>query len=307
VDSYRYSIEKAIAYIENHLKKPLNVEEVAKHVNISYYHFHRTFYALTGETLGDYIRKRRLTQAACELLASDRRIIDIAIDYEFKSQEAFSRSFKNVYGMSPGSFRKKGVPPIISEKNTLLGKRLNHRMKKISISPEIIYIDEPIKIIGFKGKTSIANNRIPELWSEFRENVSRIPNVLNHAVSYGICLVSRDFNLHELTKFTSYYELVGLEVTNLDIIPEGMSGHYIKAGHYAIFTHQGRVMQLRNTYDYIWGTWIPNADYEIDLRDDFEVYGEDFYGPEDDKSIIRIYLPIKQPKCCLKYKDSRGI
>ncbi|RXT07790.1 AraC family transcriptional regulator [Ammoniphilus sp. CFH 90114] len=70
-------VENAIRFIEDHLTNPIAVEEVTKQVNFSYYHFHRLFKALTGETLGGYIRKRRLTEAAIHLLHTNHSIISI--------------------------------------------------------------------------------------------------------------------------------------------------------------------------------------------------------------------------------------
>ena len=72
-------------YIENHLGDPLTVEEVARHAGYSYYHLTRVFSALLGESVGSYIKKRRLSNGARELLYTDRRIIDIAISHGFES------------------------------------------------------------------------------------------------------------------------------------------------------------------------------------------------------------------------------
>ncbi|WP_378954322.1 AraC family transcriptional regulator [Pelosinus sp. sgz500959] len=52
---YHKALEQAVEYIEKHLKQSIKVEDVANHVNISYFHFHRIFFAATGEVLGDYI------------------------------------------------------------------------------------------------------------------------------------------------------------------------------------------------------------------------------------------------------------
>ena len=94
--NYEQSLEQAVVYIENHLGDALTVEEVARHAGYSYYHLTRVFSALLGESVGSYIKKRRLSSAARELLYTDRRIIDIAVSHGFESSEAFSRAFKSV-------------------------------------------------------------------------------------------------------------------------------------------------------------------------------------------------------------------
>jgi len=80
-----------------HLNEALSVEEVSKVTGYSYYHLNRQFIAILGESIGSYIKKRRLANAAQRLLYTDDKIITIAFDNNFESAEAFSRAFKTVY------------------------------------------------------------------------------------------------------------------------------------------------------------------------------------------------------------------
>ena len=75
------AIQKAINYIEEHLLEEINYEDVADHVNISSYEFHRAFSFMTGITPTIYIRNRRLSLAAKEIIDTDAKIIDIAFKY----------------------------------------------------------------------------------------------------------------------------------------------------------------------------------------------------------------------------------
>lgn len=95
--NYRKSLEQAVIYIENHLGYNIMVEDVAKAAGYSYYHLNRQFTAILGESIGSYIKKRRLADASKKLLYTDLKIIDIAIEYGFDSPEAFSRAFKAIY------------------------------------------------------------------------------------------------------------------------------------------------------------------------------------------------------------------
>lgn len=292
---YHKAIEEAIEYIEKHLKEPIKVEQVTKFVNVSYFHFHRIFFAVTGEMLGDYIRKRRLTQAACELLSTNERIINIALDYQFESQAAFSRSFKAVFGIMPGKFRKKGLQPYLSNKINITGKKLQHRMHQVSLQPEVVYIDKPLTIIGIKGKTSIKNNNIPNLWNELTRRWNEIENPSNPNVCYGISVVTDVQMPYDFMETTEYFEVVGTEVQNDSKLPVGMVKHQILPGYYAVFQHQGLANEIIDTYQYILGTWIYHCDYELDERDNFEIYGADYHGPENVASIARIYIAIHKP------------
>ncbi|MBP1994059.1 helix-turn-helix transcriptional regulator [Paenibacillus eucommiae] len=98
-------VKRAIDYIENNIKQKVGLQDIAKHVIISKFHFHRMFSVAVGTSIADYIRKRRLTRAALELVQTNKRILDIAIDYHFQSQEAFTRAFKKMFHLTPGQYR----------------------------------------------------------------------------------------------------------------------------------------------------------------------------------------------------------
>lgn len=106
--NYNNAIEKTILFIESHLTASFTVEDAAREAGYSYYHLNRQFSAVLGESVGSYIKKRRLSHAARELIYTERRIIDIALDHGFESSEAFSRAFKAVYHTSPAGYRKTG-------------------------------------------------------------------------------------------------------------------------------------------------------------------------------------------------------
>lgn len=101
----RENVYKALQFIENNLKNELSIETVANYVATSKYHFHRLFHSYVGTPLATYIRKRRLSNAATELLTTERRILEIALDYQFESQEAFTRAFKKMFQMTPGQYQ----------------------------------------------------------------------------------------------------------------------------------------------------------------------------------------------------------
>lgn len=98
-------VDKAIRYIEEHLREEIRLEDVARRAAVSIYHFHRIFQPIAGMSVTEYIRQRRLTHAAAELVRTDRRVLDIGLDYRFGTQEAFTRAFKKMFGMPPKQYR----------------------------------------------------------------------------------------------------------------------------------------------------------------------------------------------------------
>lgn len=103
---YEWVIQKTIEWIESHLHEQISANDIDEVSGFSKYHFHRVFQTSVGMSVSEYIRMRRLANAASILLNTDERIIDIAFYYQFESQESFTRAFKKLYGLPPGQYRK---------------------------------------------------------------------------------------------------------------------------------------------------------------------------------------------------------
>lgn len=102
-------VNQATAYIEEHITEDIILEDIAKKCNVSYHYFSKTFTLITGFTLKEYIRNRRITLSSYEVSNTDHRILDIAIKYGYSSNEAFSRAFKKIHGINPSNARKNHV------------------------------------------------------------------------------------------------------------------------------------------------------------------------------------------------------
>lgn len=102
-------MKNALDYMELKMTDTLRIEEVAEVAFVSPFHFQRMFSMLTGFTVADYIRKRRLTLAAQELAMSKVRVLDVALKYGYDSPESFARAFRKTHGITPSAARKPGV------------------------------------------------------------------------------------------------------------------------------------------------------------------------------------------------------
>jgi len=286
------TLEKAILYIETHLSDA-GAEDVARYTGYSYYHLTRLFSAVIGESIGSYIKKRRLAESAQKLLYSDMRIIDIAIQYGFESSEAFSRAFKSAYKTSPYVYRKNRVETIVSTKKPLNHQLLSHIAFCVSVKPKIIDIDD-VLIAGIRGKTSLNHNTLPLLWQEFLKLAEAVPHTLPSGRTFGVCecCETADDTLFSMNGDVIFSEVVGAEVSRFDNLPAWAVSKTIKAGKYAVFTHKGSLSSLRETYAYIWGTWFLGSKIALDCREDFEVYDRRFLGYDHPDSQIDIYIPV---------------
>jgi AraC family transcriptional regulator len=103
---YTRRLRDVLDYVDGHLDEPLDLETLARIAHFSPFHFHRVFAAWMGETLGEYLRNRRLERAAAQLVSEPRAsVLSIAIDVGFGSGEALARAFKQRYGCTPSAWR----------------------------------------------------------------------------------------------------------------------------------------------------------------------------------------------------------
>ncbi|MBN2797049.1 MAG: AraC family transcriptional regulator [Clostridia bacterium] len=103
------TLSESLRYIEEHLEDTLSLQSIADVAHYSPFHYQRLFQMLTGQTLFDYIRNRRLSQAARALLTEQVKIIDLSLRYGYESPEAFTRAFKKLYDVTPSQVKKESL------------------------------------------------------------------------------------------------------------------------------------------------------------------------------------------------------
>jgi len=289
--SYMPNILRAVDYMERNLSSPISVADIASEAAYSTFHFVRLFKALTGYTPGSYLRRRRLTEAAGELARSRKRIIEIAIDYQFQSQEAFTRAFKDCFGINPSAFRRRGDGYLLGAARRIDKLFLIHCMEVITMEPRIVK-KEAVKMIGIMYYGDNKNWEIPKIWEEFMRLMNKIPNRLPTQEAYGLCFYTEQFS-----KTGLFYYLAGLPVSSLDEIPMELVGKTLPASEYAVFTHKGPLTgktTIKDTYAYAYGTWLPGSPYVNPYAYDFEYYDERFKGNDNPETEIDIYIPIRR-------------
>ncbi len=276
-------VEKALYYIEHHLRDNLNLEEIADVANYSPWHFHRLFYASTGISVGEYIRKRRLSEASKELTNSTKPIKQIASDYGFDSQAAFTRSFKSFCGYTPGKLRSDRIT--LTCFNALTN--LNTRGRKM-LSPKFVHRDS-FRVIGLCRSFTMNNNSIPSLWDKFSQSCDQLPGVINPKTAYGICYSEET----DMTADTPFFYIAGMEVSLDAVVPADFHEKSIPEADYAVFEHIGSLDTLQQTYKAIYNEWLPSSGYQRMNDYDIELYDERFkYGAPD--SVFEIWIPIQK-------------
>ena len=144
------SMNKALAYIEENLTEDIDFDKLCKIAYCSEYHFKRMFSFLSGISLSEYIRRRRLTLAAFDLKDKNVRIIDIAVKYGYSSADSFTRAFHSMHGILPSYARNediklKSYPRMTFQLSIKGGDEMNYR----------IIEKEDFQLIGFKKRVPI--------------------------------------------------------------------------------------------------------------------------------------------------------
>lgn len=275
----------SIEFIEQHMYDKISVHEVAAASFYSTYHFSRIFKALVGDTPKEYIRKRRLTVAAKRLLSEDIGILELAMDCQFDSQEAFTRAFKDLFNITPAEYRKQNDPYRLLYKEQFSPHMLHFLQNELSMEPEII-TRPAVKLVGISQQYDNADLSLPKLWSAFRPYRDLIENRIDDG-SFGIYE-----SYEEDGDDIKFSYVCCAPVTNFDKVPEGMTTRELPEQMYAKFIHKGSIANLDKTLKYIWGSWLPKSKYEYMERPGFELYPPG-YNVMDPTSEMAIHIPIQ--------------
>jgi AraC family transcriptional regulator len=225
---------------------------------------------------------------------TDRRIIEIALEAGFESQESFTRAFKAMFGKTPGDCRHDGSKSVMSfNKLRITMEYLDHLYGGINMQPVIKFVEEK-KVIGMGTKfistlSPDHNNErvIPALWGRYVPRSQEIKSRLGYT-DLGVCLREVGEKSHP----DECFYMACAEVKSIDKIPEGMMAMTIPAGNYAVFTHKGLIEKLSFTMKYIYGSWLPKSGKKLRDAPDLEIYDLRF-KPDSEESELDIYIPVQ--------------
>lgn len=279
-EEYYLRLVKAIEFVETNLDKKFPLSAVSKNAFSSLSHFHRIFFFMTGMTIKEYIRRRRLSNAAIQLITTKRTVLDIALEAQFESPESFNKSFKKLFELSPKEFRNKR--PEFQVMSRMMLNRNEELKQPDNIALTFVYLPQQI-VMGIKTRTTLENNQqtidIPIFFEKVMKTnlLVNIPNITDHQKIFGIY---SDMNDDEEFDYT-----VGLLIDDSSAIgDEKYSRYVLPASEYARFTIQGDASQLENAWRYIYGAWMPNSGFSRQKGLDFEIY----YPEKTD-----IYIPMR--------------
>lgn len=280
-------ISQAIVYIEINLTGDISYDEAAKIACCSTYYFQRMFSYVSGITLSEYIRRRRMTAAAFELLQSDVKVMDVSLKYGYKSPTAFNRAFQSVHGVSPTVARAHGTllnayPPISFSILVTGGENMNYRIETKKV----------IRIVGVRTELQEAMEQnqkiVPVFWNKMLESTlfSEICGLTDKDPQsvFGVTAYTNPQNIY-------YY----IAVPTDKAVPDGMVEFEIPAATWVVFECNGHFKEsVQTIFKRFLTEWLPVSGYKYAQLPDIEVYPVSNNGSKGGHA--EIWIAIKKER-----------
>lgn len=158
------------------------------------------------------------------------------------------------------------------------------------MTPRIEHSKEK-RLIGKHLTMSMAQNRTAELWRSFMPLRNSIPNAIG-ADLISMQVYPAAYSFTNFNPAVTFDKWAAVEVSSFNELPDGMETFTLPAGQYAVFIYKGNPIHAAPFFQYIFGTWLPASEYELDKRPHFELLGEK-YKNNDDSSEEEVWIPIR--------------
>jgi AraC family transcriptional regulator len=270
---------KALWYIESHLGSDLSLELIARDVGVPRYHLSRAFSTATGCGLAFYVRARRLSEAAKALLNGAPDILSVSLDTGYGSHEAFTRAFKQHFGLTPEQARAQRQTTNLK----LLEPIRIQTATTTRVAPVRIFSRDAMPIFGLSqlyAPESIGG--IPSQWDRFLPHFGHIPTQVDK-IAYGII-----FNADDSGNFDY---ICGAEVSEFPSHPSEFVRLRIPPQTYAVFLHTDHISSVGATCSAIWNQGLPDSGYKAADSPWFERYAEEFDSCTGSGG-LEIWIPI---------------
>lgn len=272
--------EKALWFIESHFASEITLDDIANAGGVSRFHVTRAFNAATGRSIMRYVRGRRLTEAAKALSDGAPDILAVALDAGYGSHEAFTRAFRDQFGLTPEAIRAQGhlkeielIDPIKMDETLL-----------IKLEPPRLVNGKRLLVAGFCERYACETSAgIPSQWQRFLPHLGQVPGQLGRA-AYGVRCNSDDMG--------NFDYVCGVEVMDFSRLPAEWSRVRIPEQRYAVFSQHDHISTIRSAWNTVWNKWLPESEYEAADAPDFERYSETFDSATG-MGGFEIWIPIR--------------
>jgi AraC family transcriptional regulator len=290
---YKLRILRVLVHVQNHLDEPLELAHLAHLAAFSPCHFHHVFTGMVGESVKEHVRRLRLERAASRLKLSSAPVTDLAFDAGYQSLEAFTRSFRAAFGVSPSEYRRARKPPLLPAPPTGLhytnGKPIS-RFKTLKPGDKNMEVKiqhlEPIRVAFMRHVGPYST--VGATWDKF------VPCLGKEGLLGGdtrfIGIGHDDPTVTPADKIR-YDACVSVDGT---FQPTGDIGvQVIPGGDYAVTTHFGPYRKLGDTYAQLLGQWLPRSGRGLRSTPCFEIYLNDPQSTDPEDLLTDIYAPLE--------------
>jgi AraC family transcriptional regulator len=243
----------------------------------------------------EYIRHRRLAQAASELAGTRRPIVEIALDWGYSTHESFLRAFRTMYGSTPSSFRKRGRLPAVHKKADLIGAGRTKNEGERNMIARLTRI-EPFKILGSLIHTTHGSckREVAALWAREEERAAEAARTGGEEAVFGLCFGACDgcCGSAEEGGGESFPYLVGWKAAASAAAPDGLVEMEVAGGLYALFAVEGGDAQIAAAMEGIYSEWLPSSSFDPADAPVLERY--ELAGRAGSSERMEIWLPLKE-------------
>jgi AraC family transcriptional regulator len=277
------AVAKTVWLLESRLFEPLSLDEVAMHAGLSPSHISRIFPAATGYSITGYMRARRLTEAARLLADGAPDILSVALQSGYGSHEAFTRAFRDQFGMTPDQVRRQRS----LDQLTLVEPLPMDESLKIRLDAPVFDDHSEMVMAGLKVHQKMsAPNTLPLQWQEFQQHLGHIPGAIGRAAFGVIGNVGEDGDEYD------YYTTV--EIDGKGALPSDLITLKLPAQRFARFAHRGHISTIRSTIGAIFDKWPMHPGVTSEGNFGFiEYYGPDF-DPVTGSGTIEIWIAVQR-------------
>lgn len=278
-------LNRSLVYLEEHLTGEISIEKAATLAHCSAYHYQRMFSYIADVTLGEYIRRRRMSLAGVDL-KNGKKVIDVALKYGYDSPTAFNRAFKSIHGVTPSEARN---PATVLTSYPLLHFAI--QIKGVNAMEYQIVEKESFTVVGKSlkmGKNMEENQqRIPQFWNEQTQHGlleklfplmgDKVPGLL------GVCLMDGPVA-------DEWDYVIGVAT---DIETGDFEVFEVPTAKWAIFSGEGSMPHaMQELQKRIYSEWLPTSGYEYAELPDIEVY----LNADMANAKFQVWLPVRNKK-----------
>jgi len=240
---YRQRMNRVIDFLHRHLDQNIRIDDLADVAHLSPHHWHRIYTAMQGETVANTLKRLRLERAANSLANTTTSIRAIAETAQYSTPEAFGRAFKSVYNMTPAAYREQGSHNEFKNANIMD----DHERFEVAIDT-LDYAD--CAMVRHSGSYMQINHAMGTLFGALAEQ-----QLLNENSS----MMAVFFDDPELVPESELRSAACSPINSDTVLAEPLEKTTLFQGHYAKLLYTGPYADMKDAYQWLYGTWLPNS------------------------------------------------